>query len=78
MPAQYPAALHRLGKVVLVVNEMISRSLDCVGAEVQCRGVRYYARFDALADQQRGADERIEDLFADSIRNEICRVENDE
>src|SRR5271154_6340642 len=39
MPAQYPAALHRLGKVVLVVNEVISRSLECVGAEVQCRGV---------------------------------------
>jgi hypothetical protein len=28
-----------LERVVLVVNEVISRSLECVGAEVQCLGV---------------------------------------
>lgn len=52
MPAQYPAALHRLGKVVLVVNEMISRSLNCVCAEVQCRG-SVLCEVDALAGQQK-------------------------
>jgi hypothetical protein len=41
-----------LERVVLVVNEVISRSLECVGAEVQCRGLTL-CDVDALAGQQR-------------------------
>jgi hypothetical protein len=57
---------------VLVVNEVISRSLECVGAEVQFRGV------DARSQVNKSADERIEDLCTDGIRKEIWKVENDE
>jgi hypothetical protein len=55
-----------LERIVLVVNEMISRSLECVGAEVQCRGLMLCARWST-----KGADKKIEDLCADSTRNRI-------